>query len=90
VKELSAIQKQLLANVAPSVKPGGKLIYAVCTLTKSETTEVVESFGKQFADFKPMEIRNPLEPDAPATSHIWIWPQDSGGNGMFVAAWRRD
>lgn len=32
VKELGEIQKRLLANVAPSIKPGGKLIYAVCTL----------------------------------------------------------
>jgi len=89
VKELSAIQKQLLTNVAPSVKPGGKLIYAVCTLTRSETIEVFETFEKQFADFKPMEVQDPLKPDAPAASQIWIWPQDSGGNGMFVAAWRR-
>jgi 16S rRNA (cytosine967-C5)-methyltransferase len=31
VRELAAIQKQLLANAASSVKPGGKLIFAVCT-----------------------------------------------------------
>src|SRR6185503_9755757 len=37
VEELSEVQGLLLANVAPSVKPGGKLIYSVCTLTRSET-----------------------------------------------------
>lgn len=89
VKELSAVQKQLLRNVAPSVKPGGKLIYAVCTLTKSETTEVVESFQKEFPDFTPMAVLNPLKPEEPASPQIWIWPQDSGGNGMFVAAWKK-
>jgi 16S rRNA (cytosine967-C5)-methyltransferase len=89
VQELAAIQKQLLANVATSVKPGGKLIYAVCTLTRSETTEVAESFGRQFPDFKPMEVVNPLKPQLAASSQIWIWPQDAGGNGMFVAAWKR-
>src|SRR5690606_4715628 len=44
VRELAEIQKRLLTNVAPNVKPGGKLIFAVCTLTRAETTEVVEQF----------------------------------------------
>ena len=90
VKELAALQMQLLANAAVSLKPGGKLIYSVCTLTKSETVAVVESFEKQFPDFKSLAVANPLQPDAPASPQIWIWPQDSGGNGMFVAAWKKD
>lgn len=89
VKDLAAIQKQLLANVAGSVKPGGKLVYAVCTLTKAETIEVVEAFEKQFAEFTPMAVANPLMPDKPASPQIWLWPQDVGGNGMFVAVWKR-
>jgi 16S rRNA (cytosine967-C5)-methyltransferase len=89
VKELAALQKQLLANVAVSLKPGGKLIYSVCTLAKSETTAVVESFEKQFPDFKPLAVSNPLQPSAPASPQVWLWPQDIGGNGMFVAAWKK-
>lgn len=89
VKELSGIQKQLLAHAAVSIKPGGKLIYAVCTLTKSETTEVVEAFEKQFPEFKRVPVAHPLKPDAPASPQIWIWPQDSGGNGMFVGVWQK-
>jgi 16S rRNA (cytosine967-C5)-methyltransferase len=71
------------------VKPGGKLIYAVCTLTKSETTDVVEAFENQFKDFEPLAVANPLNPELPASPRVWIWPQDSDGNGMFVAAWRK-
>lgn len=89
VKELAEVQKQLLANVVPSVKPGGKLVYSVCTLAKSETIEVVESFEKQFPDFQPLAVANPLKPESPASAQTWIWPQDSGGNGMFIASWRR-
>jgi 16S rRNA (cytosine967-C5)-methyltransferase len=88
-KELSEIQKQLLANAALAVKPGGKLIYAVCTLTKSETTDVVEAFEVQFKDFQPLAVLNPLKPDEPSGARVWIWPQDSGGNGMFVAVWQK-
>jgi 16S rRNA (cytosine967-C5)-methyltransferase len=89
VKELCSLQKQLLSNVAPSVKPGGKLIYTVCTLTKSETTEVADFFETKFQDFKPLAVMNPLKPEQPASSRIWIWPQDSGGNGMFIAVWKK-
>jgi 16S rRNA (cytosine967-C5)-methyltransferase len=92
VKELSEIQKKLLANVAPSVKPGGKLIFSVCTLTRAETTEVVEDFNAKFAaEFEPLifpEINGSqsLLASAPVKT---IWPQDLGGNGMFIAGWRR-
>jgi 16S rRNA (cytosine967-C5)-methyltransferase len=89
VKELAAVQKQLLANVAGSLKPGGKLIYSVCTLTKSETVDVVSEFEKQFPEFQPLPVSNPLKPEAPASPQVWLWPQEIGGNGMFIAAWQR-
>ena len=87
------MQKQLLAHTAPSVKPGGKLIYAVCTLTNAETKEVVENFNLTHPEFEPLALEFPADVQdqtwfkpSPA---VWIWPQDLGGNGMFVAAWRR-
>jgi len=88
VQELAALQKDLLAKVASAVKPGGKLIYSVCTLTRSETQAVVADFNLKFAaDFEPMELpgQGPLLP----TPAMTIWPQDLGGNGMFIAGWRR-
>jgi len=89
VRELAAVQQHLLANAAPAVKPGGKLIYAVCTLTKSETVDVVATFENQRLEFKPLALTNPLAPERPASPQLWFWPQEFGGNGMFVAAWER-
>ena len=88
VRELAAVQKRLLAHAVPAVKPGGKLIYSVCTLTRSETGAVVDDFNARFAtEFEPLELPTPsLLSPAPA---ITIWPQDLGGNGMFIAGWRR-
>ena len=92
VRELAAIQRDLLAHAAPSVKPGGKLIYSVCTLTRSETHDVVAGFSSMFAaDFEPMALPQVSEHSAlhaPGSS-ITLWPQDFGGNGMFIAGWRR-
>jgi len=91
VRELSGIQKNLLTNVAPSVKPGGKLIFSVCTLTRAETTEVAEHFNATQPDFKPLvwdAIR--LEHrTVEKASQVMVRPQDLTGNGMFIAGWQR-
>ena len=90
VSELSEIQRKLLAHVAPGVKPGGKLIYSVCTLTRAETTEVVDDFNAKFAaEFEPMELPAIISVGQPTAATKMIWPQDLGGNGMFIAGWRR-
>jgi 16S rRNA (cytosine967-C5)-methyltransferase len=91
VRELSEIQRRLLANAAPSVKPGGKLIFSVCTLTRAETTEVVDHFNASRPDFEPLALPENSGSQkffASASAKI-IWPQDLDGNGMFIAGWRR-
>jgi len=89
VRELSVIQKKLLQHVAPSVKPGGKLIFSVCTLTHAETTEVVADFNASQPDFEPLELPAIIPGGPPAAATKTIWPQDLDGNGMFIASWRR-
>lgn len=92
VRELSEIQKKLLSHVAPSVKPGGKLIYSVCTLTRAETTGVMDDFNAKFAaEFEPLPLPEISENQSPLASAPvkTLWPQDLGGNGMFIAGWRR-
>ena len=54
VRELAAVQKRLLHHVAPSVKPGGKLVYSVCTLTRAETADVAAAFQAAHPDFTPL------------------------------------
>jgi 16S rRNA (cytosine967-C5)-methyltransferase len=93
VNELAELQKKLLAHVALNVKPGGKLIYSVCTLTRSETAEVAAAFSQSQPEFEPMILSLPQPEESQGlltpTAAMTIWPQDLGGNGMFVAAWRR-
>jgi len=89
VKELAAVQKQLLANAVPAVKRGGRLIYAVCTLARSETLEVAGDFQRRFSEFEPLALHDPLNPASPAATQIWCRPEQFGGSGMFVAAWIR-
>jgi 16S rRNA (cytosine967-C5)-methyltransferase len=89
VKELGALQQELLTHAAAAVKPGGKLVYAACTLTRSETVAVVEAFENRFEVFSPLPLVNPLAPSLPASARLFLWPQQCGGNGMFVAVWEK-
>ena len=90
ITELAALQFELLSNAAGAVKPGGRLVYAVCTLTTAETVEVAERFTANQAGFEPIAFANPCAPEKPASRNATLWPQETRGNGMFVAVWRRN
>jgi 16S rRNA (cytosine967-C5)-methyltransferase len=82
VRELAAIQLSLLNHVAGSLKPCGRIVYSVCTLTRSETTAVVDAFSALHPELE----RHPLFGAEP---QITLWPHELNANGMFIAAWRR-
>ena len=86
VKELAEIQLQLLNHAAGALKPGGRLVYAVCTLTKSETTKIADAFTTAHPEFEPSSVF----PSQPATSpQFFIHPQEFNSNGMFIATWKK-
>ena len=87
VRELAIVQQHALDHVAGSVKPGGRLVYSVCTLTRAETSEIVRSFAAAHPEFAPA----PVFPDAgaPQETSAILWPHELNANGMFIAAWRK-
>jgi 16S rRNA (cytosine967-C5)-methyltransferase len=44
VDRLAVLQRQILEGVAPLVRPGGTLVYAVCTLMREENADVIRDF----------------------------------------------
>lgn len=78
--------------MAGSLKPGGRLIYAVCTLTRAETTGVADAFAAAHPELEPLPLSVPSvapAPTAPPGNTVFLWPHEHASNGMFVAAWRR-
>jgi len=93
VHELAVVQTRLLNHVAGSLKPGGRLVYAVCTLTRAETTAVAEAFTAAHPELEPIPVvvAGLAEPGpgsaTPAT--ITLWPHDLNANGMYIASWKK-
>jgi 16S rRNA (cytosine967-C5)-methyltransferase len=82
IDELAALQRELLAAAAPLVRPGGVLVYSVCTLTAAETIAVDEWAQAALTGFRALE-----PPRAPWRRHgrgALLLPQDAGTDGMYV------
>ena len=87
IDELAALQRELLAAAAPLVRPGGVLLYSVCTLTAAETVAVDEWASTALSGFVALP-----PPGAPWRSHgrgALLLPQAAGTDGMYVLALQR-
>lgn len=82
------LQVRMLGNAAQCVKPGGVLIYVVCTFTTEETVEALGRFLADHSNFAPEPFANPLTGEM-TDGTLQIWPWDGPGDGMFIARLRR-
>ncbi|MCM2274148.1 MAG: RsmB/NOP family class I SAM-dependent RNA methyltransferase [Candidatus Didemnitutus sp.] len=89
VRELAAVQQRLLDHAAPALKPGGRLVYAVCTLTRAETTAIAATFTAAHPEFEPAPVFAGTPAATPGTAQLFLWPHELDANGMFLAAWTK-
>jgi 16S rRNA (cytosine967-C5)-methyltransferase len=81
---LSALQLQILTAASAGVRPGGTLVYSVCTLTLSETQGVIQSFLQAHPDFQLDPFLHPFD-QSPTSGALLIWPQEADSDAMFIA-----
>jgi len=90
---LAERQIRLLISAARLVKPGGRLVYAVCTLTREETTGVIHAFEKHHAEFSLRPAGTSLPKSAGAMvspdGFLRAWPHRHGTDGFFAAVLER-
>ena len=90
IDELAALQQRILLASAPLVKPGGTLVYRVCTLTRAESTDVVAATAGALAELgfrSDLPTGSGWEPYGDDT--LVLVPQ-ADADGMALARWRRD
>lgn len=88
VAALAHLQVRLLESAAALLKPGGRLVYSVCTWTVAETDSVVDRIEERLGGaFQP----DPLGfPGSDAARHrVQLDPDAHGTDGMYVASLRR-
>jgi 16S rRNA (cytosine967-C5)-methyltransferase len=81
-------QGELLDRFAPRVRPGGRLIYATCSLAQAEDEAVAEAFLARHPEFSPDPWSRTLGGEARG-SGLLFWPAAHDGDGFFAAAFRR-
>jgi 16S rRNA (cytosine967-C5)-methyltransferase len=87
VGRLAALQRDLVTAGAELVRPGGTLVYSVCTLTEEETVGVDAHLASEQPELTPV-----APPAAPWREHgrgAILLPQAAGTDGMFLARYRR-
>ncbi|MDX2220280.1 MAG: RsmB/NOP family class I SAM-dependent RNA methyltransferase [Burkholderiales bacterium] len=93
VTELIAKQTAILASAARLVKPGGRLVYATCSLLSDENEAVARSFLDKHPDYVLLDSRDVLRRlhvDLPQTGPwLRLWPHTHHTDGFFAAVMER-
>src|SRR5712664_3268103 len=89
VDRLAQLQAGLLASVQRYVRPGGLLVYAVCTLTPEECDEQVQRFLAAFPQFRIEGPPAGFPADCLDRDFLRTLPHRTGTDGFFAARLRR-
>ncbi len=87
IAQVAELQRQLLVEAARVTRPGGVLVYSVCTLSRAETVGIDWFANSELPDFEALD-----PPEAPwrrAGRGAILLPHVAGTDGMFVLRLRR-
>ncbi len=99
VQEMSAKQAAILQSASRLLKPGGRLVYATCSVLPAENEEIAQSFTETNKDFSPVpavEALSNLKVDGAAVlcsggerggDFLRLWPHRHATDGFFAALW---
>lgn len=101
VQELVVKQAAILDSAARLLKPGGRLVYATCSILPQENEAIAEAFTAAHPDFVPLdagEVLSQLKVEQSAslcsggetgTAYLRLWPHRHQTDGFFAAVWTR-
>jgi len=93
------LQQAILNSAVRLLKPGGRLVYATCSLLKEENEAVAEAFGAAHPEFETVPVHELLaDAQVPSAERLcagsarqWLrlWPHRHATDGFFAAVWRK-
>lgn len=96
IADLQERQAAILAAAARLVKPGGRLVYATCSVLESENEAIARAFSAEHQDFTPLpaaevlaRLQVPAAESLVQGESLRLWPHRHGTDGFFAALWQR-
>jgi 16S rRNA (cytosine967-C5)-methyltransferase len=92
VAEMVAKQNAILASAARLVRPGGRLVYATCSLLTEENDGVVDAFLAAHPEFRPVSAQEILAAQGIAVGggeRLRLSPREHDTDGFFAAVLER-
>ncbi len=103
IAEMTAKQAAILASAARLLKPGGRLVYATCSLLSQENEAIAYAFdasdiGRDFSPLECVDILTQLKVQGAAGlctggeaggRYLRMWPHQHATDGFFAAAWTK-
>ena len=97
LEELKVKQTAILDSAARLLKPGGRLVYATCSVIPDENEGIADAFTATHPDFVPLNaaealtsagVENAGDLVTPA-GHLRLWPHKHSTDGFFAAVWQK-
>ena len=101
VEEMTVKQAAILASAARLLKPGGRLVYATCSILRQENEAIAEAFSAAHPDFQPLdagELLTGIKVERAASlcvggenglRYLRLWPHLHQTDGFFAAIWQK-
>jgi 16S rRNA (cytosine967-C5)-methyltransferase len=97
IKELQEKQTAILESAARLLKPGGRLVYATCSVLVGENEGIADAFtAAHAADFEALPAQAVLEAAHVSSAeslvsgpYLRLWPHRHQTDGFFAAVWQR-
>jgi len=92
VRELADKQLGILRAAAKLVRPGGRLVYATCSILQEENEAIADAFSAARADFRPLSCAMLLAAQqipVDTGPQLRLWPHRHGTDAFFAAAFER-
>jgi 16S rRNA (cytosine967-C5)-methyltransferase len=97
IEELRVKQAAILASAARLLKPGGRLVYATCSLLQAENEDIAQAFSSEHGrEFEPVPAAEALQRAHVADAdtlvrgeYLRLWPHRHATDGFFAAVWQK-
>jgi 16S rRNA (cytosine967-C5)-methyltransferase len=97
IEELQAKQTAILESASRLLKPGGRLVYATCSLMPAENEVIADAFTAAHPDFVQLDAREKLEQAGVTNAealvtpagHLRLWPHLHATDGFYAVAWEK-